>query len=648
LRSWLGAALAIVASITLTPQDHPVVAPAPRPAPPPPPPLTAKGPVGWDVYRRLDLLPLLPRGVETRQFSSFDRQERNDDFSHCLRIAPDGCVLAEHSGPGEVDRMWFTRDFGNVGGTGSIEVELDGRAVLYTSLQALVEGVLGPPFVFPLVADAARSSGGNLVLVPMPFRSSMRIVTDADPVYYQVTYRVFADAGGVRTFDPGDRALDVIAKLRAAGTADPKPAQPGAATVTADPTLAPGIPAVLADLAGPGTIAALRVRLPPRSPPAALANLRLRITFDGLPTVDAPLAQFFGSGFGGGVAALMFAMDPGSGWFSAWWPMPYRSHATIELVDKSPLPIPVVHAEVTAAPDARWDAWLGTSQAGYFRADSHAAATVPGVDFGFLDTTGTGKLVGVSATLRGPRSRAYLEGNERTYVDGSRTPQLPGTGTEDFFGGGWYFDFGTFTDPLNGEPANPHGATGCSADCTDAYRVMLADAVPFAGSIAFGIEHGGHDDVAATYSSTAFWYGLDRPQLRVAGALAVAAGAPLTGTYEGDDGPPAPLTMAVQATRAPVHLELAVPPDNGGIVLRRTSDQRAGYQSATVLVNGRPVGLWLEPLGNPYHRWLDDTFLLPASITAGSERLDVTLVPTRGSPPWTAARYQVLSYLGMD
>ena len=83
-------------------------------------------------------------------------------------------------------------------------------------------------------------------------------------------------------------------------------------------------------------------------------------------------------------------------------------------------------------------------------------------------------------------------------------------------------------------------------------------------------------------------------------------------------------------------------------MLRRTSDQRESHQSATVLVDGRPVGVWLEPLGNPYHRWLDDTFLLPASITAGKERLDVTLVPTGGSPPWTAARYQVLSYLGME
>jgi hypothetical protein len=85
-----------------------------------------------------------------------------------------------------------------------------------------------------------------------------------------------------------------------------------------------------------------------------------------------------------------------------------------------------------------------------------------------------------------------------------------------------------------------------------------------------------------------------------------------------------------------------------GVFLRRTSDQRVGYQSATVLVDGQAAGVWLEPLGNPSHRWLDDTYLLPASVTAGKRRLDVTLVPTRGSPPWTAARYQVMSYIPMQ
>lgn len=636
---WLGAGVVFLAIAAMVPQDHVTASP---PAPLAPTPLTAKGPVGWDVYRRLDLLPLLPRGVETRQFSSFDRAGRNNDFSHCLQLASDGCVLAEHRGPGEIDSMWFTRDFGDVSRTGAIKIELDGVTVVFSSLQDLVSGRLGAPFVFPLVADALRSSGGNFIAVPMPFRSSMRVITDADPIYYHVTYRVFADADGVRTFDPRDRALDVVARFQAAGSADPKPVQPNATTTSRDVTLEPGGSATLADLGGPGVIDAIQLHVA-----AAARGLRLQLAFDGVRTVDAPLDQFFGAGLGSGrVAALMFAMDARSGTFAAWWPMPYRSRATISLVNTSPVAATAIGSRVTSAADPRWDALLGEAlAAGYFRADSHAAATVPGVDYPFLEATGAGKLVAVNATLIGPGSQAHLEGNEHFRVDGSRTPQVPGTGTEDFFGGGWYFDHGTFRNPTTGEPGHERTpAPGCPAnrDCTDAYRTLLADAVPFGGSIAAGIEHGPVDDIQALYASTAIWYGQDRSLLHLDDEIRLG-GATVTGTYEGDDGTPVPISRSVAVTRGPVHFELTVSPANAGVVLRRTCDQQVAYQSATVIVDGRVAGVWLEPLGNPYHRWLDDTFLLPASLTAGKRLLEVTLLPSRGAPPWTAAGYQALS-----
>ncbi|HYO52263.1 DUF2961 domain-containing protein [Archangium sp.] len=41
--------------------------------------------------------------------------------------------------------------------------------------------------------------------------------------------------------------------------------------------------------------------------------------------------------------------------------------------------------------------------------------------------------------------RGGLEGDERVHVDGSLTPQLYGTGTEDFYESGWYFSRGTFS-----------------------------------------------------------------------------------------------------------------------------------------------------------------------------------------------------------
>ncbi|NUR96202.1 MAG: DUF2961 domain-containing protein, partial [Kribbellaceae bacterium] len=224
------------------------------------------GPVGWEVYRNLDRLPELQTGIRTKQFSSFGRDGTNNDgfdgTYSCLRTTDAGCVIAEDSGPGEVASIWFTRDDGNVTKTGTITVELDGKQVLKGSLQDIVDGKLGAPFSYPLVANAVRSSGGVYIRVPMPYRSSMRITTQNNPLFYHVDYRQFPDANGIRTFDPSDKAEDVLALLNAAGTKDPKPAEPNARTTSTPLNLAPGNQITLADVRGPGELSALRLKLP--------------------------------------------------------------------------------------------------------------------------------------------------------------------------------------------------------------------------------------------------------------------------------------------------------------------------------------------------------------------------------------------------
>ena len=126
--------------------------------------------VGWDTYRRLDRLPYLSADTQTLQVSSFDRSGGDFDISTgnkngsggCLASGGAGCVIAEDHGAGEVDSIWFTRDGGNVRAIGTIRIELDGQTVIDAPLQSLVDGALGAPFVWPLVANAAQSPGGRL------------------------------------------------------------------------------------------------------------------------------------------------------------------------------------------------------------------------------------------------------------------------------------------------------------------------------------------------------------------------------------------------------------------------------------------------------------------------------------------------------
>ena len=636
--------------------------------------------MGWDSYRRLDRLPYLSAGAETLQASSFDRTGGDFDISTgnqngsggCLASGGVGCVIAEDRGAGEIDSMWFTRDGGNVSRMGAIRVDLDGHTVIDAPLQSLVDGGLGAPFVWPLVANAAQSPAGVYVKVPMPYRQSMRVSVASNLQYYHVDYRQFSNAEGVRTFSRSDPALDVITTLRAAGTIDPKPPAPSAAHHNRVVELAAGATATIAEATGSGSISSLRLRLPDRAD-QVLNGLRLRIEFDDRTTVDSPLGEFFGAGLGASdVRSLMFGairQPDGSFSLSDWWPMPFARAARVALVNATAEPVVGIDADVVTAPDPQWAPALASGRAGYFTAHSHAGPTILGQDWLFADEQGHGKFVGVSHTIRGSRTKTsfsdgapyFLEGAERVYTDGSPSPQWYGTGTEDFYEGGWYFDNGTlFSDPLTGQPDQRTAAGGCADYCVAVYRLMLADAIGYHSAIRFGIEHGKRNMVQPDYSSTAFLY--TQPDDTIASRdevdptdlvsrimhIYTDANAPeqtLISTYEGSDDTRT-ITGLVRATRAPITFDAQIRPDNHGILLRRTSDQAAGYQSASVAVDGVPAGNWLQPRSNTFHRWLEDTYLVPEFLTAGKTRITITLAPTPSAPPWTASRYRVETLTG--
>jgi hypothetical protein len=782
------------------------------------------GPVGWDVYRNLDRLPELQTGVRTKQFSSFGRDGTNNDgfdgTYSCLRTTDAGCVIAEDSGPGEVASIWFTRDEGNVTKTGTITVELDGKQVLHGSLQDIVDGKLGAPFSYPLVANGVQTSGGVYIRVPMPYRTSMRITTQTNPLFYHVDYRQFPDANGIRTFDPSDKAEDVIALLNAAGTKDPKPAQPNSTTKATPLKIAPGKQITLADSYGPGELSALRLKLPevvgldlqsfaddgraflggskftlkidpantgvklirrmdlrignqrakvlvdgvqvgewaplkaqgaqwldqvvelPASATAGksqititnefvssdldfneftywadsivdnrtkrtdtldvgpdhvadeqahgysitqqnwsgshamayaateadaarvkpsdslLAGVRVQVTIDGEKRVDAPIGEFFGSGLGENpVRSLFFAMDP-DGWYSSWWPMPYVARAKVTLVNKSAYPL-TGQAEVTASRDARKAVDLATGKSGYFTAISQRGETTQGSDWNFANVAGRGKFVGVSSTMEGlladGNTRGYLEGDERVYVDSERTPAIHGTGTEDYYESGWYFNAGTYSTPFHGNSAHEVRAGFCTNECDGAWRLHITDSVSFQNQLDFGIEHGQQDDHPAIYGSTAFLYTAAKFGARETDRIDVGSSAgrqshnytdagaqasDLTSVYEGDHDDTA-LTDQVRSTTQPIRFTVKTDPINRGVTLRRTSDQNTSGQSAQVIVNGKDAGTWLQPLGNSHQRWLDDNYQLPAALTFGRTKLDIELRPT--GPSWTTSSYVVQS-----
>jgi len=399
-----------------------------------------------------------------------------------------------------------------------------------------------------------------------------------------------------------------------------------------------------------------------------LDGARIRISFDGKTTVDAPVGEFFGgSGLGEyDTRSLMHAMDTAAdGWYTAWWPMPFGSEAKVELVNDSAVPITGAKVEVTAAPDESVAGGLAGASLGYFHATHGERDRVPpGEDVPLLQASGKGTFYGVSQTMRGTGTGSmnplqFLEGDERSYVDGGASPAWHGTGTEDFYEGGWYFLGASMpaATPFTALPAYEEETGSCAQQCVQAGRLLIGDSIPFANSLSFGIEHGAVNTDPAAQSWTSYWYGNEQVGVRQTDVLDTAddrsrAGhdyradgetrSSLRGTMEGL-GHTAALERQTTSATGTVTFTADVDPLNAGVLLRRLGDQGEAGQGAQVRVDGVPAGVWRQPLGNTASRWLEDQFSLPPTLVAGKEAVTVELSPEPGTPAWSASQYRVLS-----
>jgi Protein of unknown function (DUF2961) len=265
--------------------------------------------------------------------------------------------------------------------------------------------------------------------------------------------------------------------------------------------IAPGETLTLVDHRGAGIVRRWWVTIAPRNSVAIQRGLVVRCWWDdeAEPSVEVPVSDFFGVGFGEWRQYASAASNMTSGGYDTYWPMPFRRHAVITVENRSTVPVDAFYFNVDvetreALPD----------DALYFHAQFRRTTTVRGQPVTLVEAEGRGQYVGTVLSMQPSRGRRlwYLEGNERVFVDGDTTPSVIGTGTEDYFSSGWYFDTGPYSSLY-------HGLTikDTLSGRVSAYRWHLQDPIPFARSLRFTIEHGGSNDAPGTdYSTVAFWY----------------------------------------------------------------------------------------------------------------------------------------------
>jgi Protein of unknown function (DUF2961) len=385
----------------------------------------------------------------------------------------------------------------------------------------------------------------------------------------------------------------------------------------------------------------------------ALEQVRLQIFWDDAsePAVDAPFAEFFGTGGGfvADVKALMLGHEKGR--FYCYFPMPFARSARIVLVHPQGAPM---LRELSAAIRIR-PYTADFSNVAYFHASAQRVdATEVGKDYDILVASGQGHYVGANLVL--PGMNWTLEGDEHIFVDGLRTPSISGTGTEDYVNGGWYFSRGPFSAPFSGSPeraAPTHPVT--------AYRHHITDAVPFRTSIRVALEHDGINSNQVPYASVAYYYLKSSPGMsatdffeparvdsREAHEFLVHGGEPRLTSASGRFFRDAPVTseyhdgMSLDRSSS-CEFTMRIDPNNDGAVIRRMFDQASRDQRAEVYVNGAFAGVWYSAGGSDRFRWREDEFWVPAEQVRG--RSDLRIQLNVHSAQWSAYEYQAFTVL---
>jgi hypothetical protein len=620
-------------------------------------------PVGLDGYRMWDQWPNQRIGARAYMRSTYDRSGGNEDASHFLyQRAEDYNVTLDLEGPGV---LYFARYNHWHGSPWHYVVDGLDRLLSESSTPDPGRPVKGSVFLpasalpAPLTLTWSTTMGADLMGVPIPFERSFQMAYSR--THYGTGYYIYdLYVGGaplsqpIKAWDSAPPGADVLALISRAGTdIAPQPGTPEGERVGIRriegriAALGPLGGTVLLDtgVGDPAMLRALDFSVP-RADAISFGRMRLRVTWDGRrdPSIDAPVALFFGSGTLYNrddreylVKAFPVSIRYGAGRvnLACYFPMPFFRSARIELVGDG-------SAQVR---DIRWDVRVqplgeAPNRVGYFHA-SYRDHGVParGRDLVLLDTRGSegaeewsGSFVGTSFIFSDRANLETLEGDPRFFFDDSRSPQGQGTGTEEWGGGGDYWGGRNMTLPFAGHPVGARGpatAKNSEDEIESAYRFLLADMMPFGKNARICLEHGGTDESTEHYQSVTYWYGIPSPSLVRTDSLKVGdpaderahrylspdASEPyaITSRYElGVDhvsGPGSQEIFAAETdhgrrTSGTSEFTLRLDPGNLGVLLRRKLDYSLPNQRAEVFiaaVDGRdwaPAGIWYLAGGN--------------------------------------------------
>jgi hypothetical protein len=294
----------------------------------------------------------------------------------------------------------------------------------------------------------------------------------------------------------------------------------------------PGETRTIAELEGPGIISHIWFTIATNDR-WHLKNLVLRMYWDDedSPSVEAPVGDFFGLGLGRYFLYESGPLSVGSEKaLNSYFPMPFRASARITVSNEGDVDVGAFYFNI----DYEAHAFL-PDDLGYFHAQYRQATPNTGwtsdwtrngqpevnerlnldgaANYVIMEATGRGHYVGVTHSILQNQGDWWGEGDDMFFIDGATSPQIVGTGSEDYYLGAWCYGgcginpFGserpTFAYQRYGNPMNGGDDRGAS---WMVYRFHTDSPVVFQEDIRVTIESGHANHRSDNFYTVAYWY----------------------------------------------------------------------------------------------------------------------------------------------
>jgi len=617
-------------------------------------------------YSLLNRLIYAPQLVSIHQFSSHNKKGLNGDENWPLYLDEFGDdVIFDAAGPGCIRSMWGT----NFDPSAVLKFYFDGEESPRYTLK-YIDFYQGkhPLFPPPLVSYEKRGMWGERPyagnsFVPIAFEKWLKISVQGESRFFHIIHEKYPYKTPIKTFTGKENQDDLIHSFQHLG--ESALSDEGMRLFESLTEITePGQSLSLLKLEGTSGIIR-KIVIEADGSPEFFQDTLLRMRWDGHThwDVHSRTGIFFGSAVEAdemrSLPLRVELVENGRVRLSCYFPMPFWEQAEVEWINRSQHRLAPLHARVFVDKNP-----ISPQEGLYFTTLYCEGETTYSRDWLLFEGQGTGWYVG---TVQSMQKAHYCEGDEHFYVDGALSPQINGTGSEDYYLACFWpnVDFdtpfgcvvGDITQKGGGDMVGAYYVPSCYS------RFHLEAPIPFYSSINARIQHGGLSHILSNYKSLSICYIRHKPLLEKTDFLNV-------GNPASEKAHAYQATQSSSAIKLDAHPEgeyfkitqtgtgrhhsgghisfrIAVDPNNNGVRLRRRIDQANLGQQAQVFINGQYAGTWYHGYHNPHLRWYDSDFDIHPDFTRGKTELQIKLmlIKDKNSGAFTDFSYTVFCFM---